>query len=110
MEQLSGGTAFMTYSMADQHWPELHRLLGVENRKNKRQAIIDNPHIVVAYFHRRLKHFNECFLHKILECAWEWHRMEAQGRGTIHAHLVAKLKHEPELMELVTILYEKRVL
>ena len=102
IEQTGCGTLFLSYSMADLYWPELHRLLGTENanQAQRRRAILDNPHIVNSFFIKKLEAWNKTFFHDILECQWIWLRYENQGRGTIHAHMMVRLKNDPDLIEL----------
>jgi hypothetical protein len=49
-------TIFFTFSSADMHWPELHDILSSnkENSQDRRQAVINNPHIVDWFFCQRL--------------------------------------------------------
>ena len=62
------GMVFFTFSAADLHWPDLHRLMphgknpinGVseqERIKNRRKDLIDNPHIAAWFFDKRFKLF-----------------------------------------------------
>ena len=50
-------TFFFTFSSADMHWPELHAIFGnsVSNNStdNKRQNVINNPHITDWFFTQR---------------------------------------------------------
>ena len=47
-------TFFFTFSSADTHWPELHALLSNplsdSSTNNKRQNVINNPHITDWFF------------------------------------------------------------
>ena len=110
IEQLGSGTVFMSYSMADLHWPELHELLGVRGatRRDILAAVNNNPHIVVSYFVKRMRDWNKTFLQRIFEEDWSWLRYENQGKGTVHAHLIAKLLHEPKLLKLIAVIFQGR--
>ena len=52
-------TIFFTFSSADLHWPELHSIFSPDVAKlsvnNKRENVIDNPHIVDWFFTKRLE-------------------------------------------------------
>lgn len=54
-------TFFFTFSSADMHWPELHALFNLSNEKqsteNRRQNVINNPHITDWFFKQRLEFF-----------------------------------------------------
>ena len=130
---------FQTFSAADHHWPDLHRLLpGSENYLGKRivdnmddvtpeehanciekgkdfllrsKAIRENADIVDAYFYHRL--------HAMLEDVLSIHgstayivRFEFQARGSIHAHLLLKMKGGPcyVKMKLAQMQLEKATL
>jgi hypothetical protein len=122
-------TFFQTLSAADLHWADLHRLLpGSESYMGKRvvkedifnslseeeqrgcilstddhvqrsAAVNDNGDLVDLYFHHRL--------HKLLDiirAAMKIEdyiiRYEAQARGTIHAHLLLRIKGGPSNRDL----------
>ena len=95
-------TFFFTFSSADMHWPELHKLFGNENSTNeeRRQAVISNPHIVDWFFTQRLESFIKHWLYKTLDAKWHWYRFEYQARGSIHCHGTAKLNNDPGLCDL----------
>jgi hypothetical protein len=85
---------FFTFSAADMHWPDLHRLMphgdsslsDQESASQRRQDLIDNPHIADWFFERRFK----LFLEKVLIHKWnltDWlYRFEWQHRGSPHVH------------------------
>ena len=54
-------TIFFTFSSADMHWPELHSLFSNKSdnctNEERRQNVIDNPHIVDWFFNQRLENF-----------------------------------------------------
>ena len=95
-------TFFFTFSSADMHWPELHRLLGNENgtSEERRQAVIKNPHLVDWFFTQRVESFIKHWLYKTLDAKWHWYRFEYQARGSIHCHGIAKLNNDPGLCDL----------
>ncbi|XP_020897308.2 uncharacterized protein LOC110236158 [Exaiptasia diaphana] len=100
-------TIFFTFSAADMHWPELHSLfhstLSDLNNNDRRQAIIDNPHIVDWMFTKRIESFLKHWLYDTLKAEWHWYRYEYQARGSIHCHGTAKLKTDPGLCNLTEI-------
>ena len=98
-------TLFLTFSSADMPWPDLHVLLGNENSTGdkRRQAVINNPHIVNWFFTLRLESFIKHWLYKTLDVKWHWYRFEYQARGSIHCHGTAKLSNDPGLCELTKV-------
>ncbi|CAH3122009.1 unnamed protein product [Porites lobata] len=100
----SSNILFFTFSSADMHWPELHAIFGnsVSNNStdNKRQNVINNPHITDWFFTQRLESFIKYWLYNSLDAEWHWYRFEYQARGSIHCHGVAKLKNDPGLCKL----------
>ena len=89
------------------HWPELHALFSdsTDQRlpENKRQNVINNPHITDWFFTQRLENFIKYWLYRSLDAEWHWYRFEYQARGSIHCHGVAKLKNDPGLCSLSEI-------
>ncbi len=61
IEHESVPTIFFTFSSADMHWPKLHSLFCQNENKlstdERRQNVIDNPHIVDWFFTKRLESF-----------------------------------------------------
>ncbi|CAG8720808.1 17501_t:CDS:1 [Cetraspora pellucida] len=60
----SQGLIFFTFSAADLHWPELHELMPhsenqISSSSQRRQDLIDNPHIAAWFFENRFKSFLE---------------------------------------------------
>ena len=98
-------TLFLTFSSADMPWPDLHVLLGNENSTGdkRRQAVINNPHIVDWFFTLRLDSFIKHWLYKTLDVKQHWYRFEYQARGSIHCHGTAKLSNDPGLCELTKV-------
>lgn len=100
-------TIFFTFSSADMHWPELHSLFAKPPEKctsqERKQHVIDNPHIVDWFFSQRLESFLKHWLYDSLGAKWHWYRYEFQARGSIHCHGTAKLKNDPGLCKLTEI-------
>ena len=65
----SQGMIFFTFSAADLHWPEFHKLMSHDEdqigeseqgvAKRRRQNLINNPHISAWFFENRFKSFLE---------------------------------------------------
>ena len=96
------GLIFFTFSAADLHWPELHKLMANNDQveeddsaKQRQQNIIENPHIATWFFNKRF----ENFLNDVLILQWEledwWYRFEWQHRGSVHVHGIRKKKNAP---------------
>ena len=106
-------TWWFTLSAADNHWFDLHRLINgdtpppnfedmdeYEKFAYRRKMAVANPHIVDAYFCKRVDDLLEAFFHKTgLELEWSWYRCEYQKRGTIHAHGCLRIKNDPGIAE-----------
>ena len=75
-EQKRIATCFFTFSFADTHWHDLHRLMpNPLFEKNGRYAnVLKNPHLVDWYFGYRLEKFLEITFDDILKSEWTWHR------------------------------------
>ena len=76
-------TFFFTFSSADMHWPELHALFQGYNDTNisttseeRRQNVINNPHVVDWFFTQRLENFVKYWLCDTLDAKWHWYRFE----------------------------------
>ena len=68
---------FFTFSYADNHWNDLHKLMPSgysDDAKIRYTNVINNPHIVDFYFSYRLNEFLKVVFDNILECEWRWHR------------------------------------
>jgi len=108
MSDKSCATVFFTFSYADNHWLDLHKLMpGGFNKdpKKRYQNVLNNPHIVDWYFSYRLDEFLKIVFDGILQCEWRWHRFEWQSRSSIHAHGAAKFKNDPGLIKLTNNIY-----
>ena len=83
-EQKEAATVFFTFSYADNHWQDLHRLMprnynqdinSIESTNPiKYKDVINNPHLVDWYFGERLNSFLEIVFDGILDCEWRCHR------------------------------------
>ena len=101
-------TLFFTFSSADMHWSELHALFKADTdsdisdstSQERRQNVINNPHVVDWFFTQRLESFVKHWLYDTLGAKWHWFRYEYQGRGSIHCHGTAKLNNDPGLCQL----------
>ena len=89
------------------HWPELNSLFYDStdsplsaSSEDRRQNVINNPHIVDWFFTQRLQQFVKYWLYDTLDAKWHWYRFEYQGRGSIHCHGTAKLNNDPGLCNL----------
>jgi ATP-dependent DNA helicase PIF1 len=99
----SQGLVFFTFSAADLHWPELHKLMPSSGNsaeetgsiRNNHQNIIDNPHLVDWFFQKRF----EIFLKDVLKPQWDledwWYRFEWQHPGSVHVHGIGKRRNAP---------------
>jgi hypothetical protein len=106
IEQNGPTTLFWTVSVADNHWPELHKLVPhaaePPTLSMRVQAIIDHPHITDWFFTTKLSDFVQHWLYESLDAQWHWYRLEYQARGSTHAHGCVKLKNDPGICTLVT--------
>ena len=101
------GTIFFTFSAADMHWPELHGFFSSDSANlthlERRQNVIDNPHLIDWYFVTRIESFIKHWLYNTLDAEWHWYRYEFQARGSIHCHGIAKLKNDPGICKLAKV-------
>ena len=98
-------TFFITLSAADLHWPDLHVLMQrheAGNIPNYSEEVDDagrngrvnrNPHMVDAFFVRRVKTFLKHVVGDNLKN--HWYIYEWQHRGSIHAHGLLWLHDAP---------------
>jgi hypothetical protein len=66
------GLIFFTFSAADLHWPEFHKLMPSSSNSeisanHHHQNIFNNPHIAVWYFNKRF----EIFCNDDLKKQWD---------------------------------------
>lgn len=76
-EQKESATCFYTFSYADNHWHDLHRLMPgkpAERPADRYLNVLKNPHLVDWYFGFRLNAFLKVFFDEILGSVWRWHR------------------------------------
>ena len=84
--------------------PDLHALFGSSTRKERRENIINNPHLADWFSSQRLERFIKAWLYNILDATWHWFRYEYQSsHGSIHCHGTAKLRNDPGLCTLTEI-------
>ena len=62
--------------------------------------VINNPHLVDWFCTKRVEQFVKNWLYNCLGAQWHWYRYEYQARGSIHCHIIAKLKSDPGLCNL----------
>ena len=71
--------------------------------EDRRQNVINNPHLVDWFFTKRFEAFLKHWLYDTLGAEWHWYRYEFQARGSIHCHGTAKLNSDPGLCRLTDI-------
>ena len=120
MEQEGMSSIWFSLSMADNHWDDLYRALDPhildrnfeteqERCKWKRKLVRDNPHLVDAFFFKRIDAIYKTFFSaKGLEAAWHWLRGELQGRGVYHGHGCLRLLHDPGFVRLAELVLQGR--
>src|SRR5881398_882029 len=99
----SDGLIFFTFSSADLHWPELHKLMAGENLEEGESAnlchknLVNNPHIAAWFFNKRFK----IFFNDVLKKQWNledwWYRFEWQYHGSVHVHGIEKIRNGPKI-------------
>ena len=94
IDQLGNASVFFTFSVADQHWPDLRRFLNLENR-NVYEAISYSPLTVDSYVMLRFETFFNHFLTPYLGIDDYWYSIEWQHRGSLHVHGLAWLTDFP---------------
>ena len=97
------GLLFFTFSAADFHWPELHKLMPDDgysdnesiSSEKRQQNIINNPHVATWFFNKRFDNF----FNDVLKPRWDledwWYRFEWQHRESVHVHGIEKMKNAP---------------
>ena len=88
-------TIFFAFSVAEMQWPNLHDNFSNGSKseisaEERRQNVINNPHLVDWFFSQRLE--VKQWLYETMNAEWHWYRFEYQHRGSIHCHGTAKLK------------------
>ena len=97
-------TVFFTHSAADLQWPELARLLGVEDPATstaRSKAVVENPCLADWFFYQRIVKFMDVFYKGILKAKDYWLRFEYQHRGSPHVHGVAWLEDAPDVEKVL---------
>ena len=110
-QQKKTATAFFTFSYADNHWDDLHKLMPgppATTKAQKYQNVLNNPHLVDWFFSFKFEEFLKVVFDGILEADWRWHRYEWQSRTSIHAHGCVRLKNDPDLVRLTSLTYKGR--
>ena len=96
----SDGMIFFTFSSADLHWPELHKLMpggNTEDTNLRHKNLVDNPHIAAWFFNKRFEIFFNCVLKKHWNLEEWWYRFEWQHRDSVHVHGIAKIRDGPTI-------------
>ena len=103
-------TFFVTLSAADLHWRHLHdtiaRHAGISpgactDAAAKMKRVVQNPHIVSAFFAKRAQHiFAEVYGDQLQD---SWFVYEWQGRGTVHTHGLLWMRDVPVLPTAVDL-------
>ena len=70
-EQKRIATCFFTFSFADTHWHDLHRLMPKFDKNGRYANVLKNTHLVDLYFGNWLEKFT---FDDILKSEWTWHR------------------------------------
>ena len=110
VDQLPSLTSFTTYSAADHHWYDLHRLLprateeplvendtAVRDTRDRDPGLIDNPHIADWWTWERMKIYEEVFpAPDTADATWHWDRAEWQSRGSLDVHGCSSWGCEPD--------------
>ena len=101
----SQGMIFFTFSVADLHWPELHKLMPHDEdqieeseqnaAKRRRQDLINNPHIAAWFFENRFKSFLENMLIPKQNLKDWWYQFEWQHWDSTHVHGIEIRKDAP---------------
>ena len=104
VDTLGLSTVFFTHSAADLQWPELARLLGVDDPENsfsRSKAVTENPCLANWFFYHRIIKFINVFYKGILKVSDYWLRFEYQHRGSPHVHGVAWLEDAPDVEKVL---------
>ena len=99
-------TVFFTLSAADLQWPELAKLLNVENHDNsatRSVAVVENPCLTNRFFYHRVLKFIDAFYISLLKAKDYWLRFEYQHRGSPHVHGVVWLSDAPDVQNILAV-------
>ena len=119
MDQEVVCSIWFSFFAADQQWFDLHQHLSLKNEiefesekeaaKFWRRMAANNPHLVDAFFFKRIQTMIETFFGPgCFEYKWFWHRGELQSRGVYHIHGCLRLKQDPNLTKLAEVVYNGR--
>ena len=100
VDMLGLPTIFFTHSAADLQWPELARLICMDNpdsSSSRSKALQENPAIADWFFHHRIQKFVDAFYISVLGATDFWFRFEWQHRGSPHVHGLAWLPDAPNV-------------
>jgi hypothetical protein len=98
VDQQGAPTAWYSFSMAENYWPDGLRVLDDKTHSRtfpnadakgaqQRKLCRNNPHIVSEFFFRRFDAlFKTFFGPNGMECDWHYCRKELQNRGVFHVH------------------------
>ncbi len=98
-------TIFFTHSAADTQWPELARLICLDNPYSsacRNTALFNNPAIADWFCHQRITRYIDTFYVGVLGATDYWVRFEWQHRGSPHVHGVAWLPDAPNVKDLTS--------
>ena len=127
MESKGMPTAWFTFSAADNHWHDLHKLVyskdnvfyndtayndldELDKLRFRINTLRHYQHIVDKYFYKRTKAFlNAYFSENCLNVDYFWFRVEYQSRGTAHIHGCYKLKSDPGISKLAEVVMDGRI-
>lgn len=103
VEQLPSLTVFTTYSTADHHWFDFHRLMpsflkgSPPDIQQRNREIIQKPHLADWWFSERLHQWKKVLLGpQIADQLWYWDRSEWQSRASLHVHGCSAWGCEPD--------------
>ena len=110
VDQLESPSAFVTFSAADHHWHDLHRLFpaageepapgdeaAVRPLAERHRSLIANPHIADWWVWERMHVFNDVFFgDAAFGVRWWWMRAEWPLRSTLHVHGCWQTSKGPE--------------
>lgn len=107
VSQIGKPTIFFTLSAADEHWPDIYRLLcegtnldrGSLTNEQRRKLMRDNPLITSWFFERRSTYFLNGLMKEIFKVKDFWVRYEWQWRGSPHMHGLLWLNDAPKFEE-----------
>ena len=112
IEQRGLPTFFFTFSYANFHWSDLHRLMPSSlstTRQQRYKNVLNNPHLVDWYYGYRLNIFIKLIFVELLKAKWYFYRHERQSRDAIHSHGVCRLENDPGISMLATLVYKGKL-